>query len=289
MKRTLVTLALTTIASSSFAYNAQLDGGITYFNNNDHMTDFQGQFDLKGTYYFEAVQSKEAPLNEAAFLSHSSNVYAQYNYNEWKSKEYIISLEDQGSLYPLAKVKDESNIHHFIGGLEYFYEQFYFDAAIGFGQVKDKTEVKGSDKSDSYQHDYDVTTYRALVGFMPINNLLLAVGVDGYQGNDDQDNETNFAVKAKYVMPIGQAGQYLNLDANGTFGDMNNAVIGADYYFNKIFSLGGAFYLNDDDVSDYNFIAVRTKYFFNPNLAVGGEFGFSGDLQTFNVNATYRF
>ena len=48
-----------------------------------------------------------------------------------------------------------------------------------------------------YDDDYDVTTYRALVGYLPVSNLLLAAGIDGYQGDNDEDEDNRFAVKAK--------------------------------------------------------------------------------------------
>lgn len=276
MKRSLLALMLTTIASSSFAYNAQLDGGFTYFDIDDDLIDTAGQFDAKGTFYFEPVQNKNGPLNEAAFLGHNSNVYGKYTYNYVDSNTYYIADEQYSA---------ETDIHSITAGVEYFYEQFYVNGEIGFGQNKIETTIA----NESFKDDYDVTTYRALVGFMPISNLLLAVGVDGYQGDDSEDDDTAFAVKAKYVAPVGSNGQYLNLEADGSFGDTDNITIGADYYFNQAFSVGTAYNLQDDGEDDVDFFSVRSKYFINNNLAVGGEVGFGDDVQIFNVNATFRF
>lgn len=276
MKRSLLALMLTTIASSSFAYNAQLDGGFTYFDIDDDLIDTAGQFDAKGTFYFEPVQNKNGPLNEAAFLGHNSNVYGKYTYNYIDSNTYYIADEQYSA---------ETDIHSITAGVEYFYEQFYVNGEIGFGQNKIETTIA----NESFKDDYDVTTYRALVGFMPISNLLLAVGVDGYQGDDSEDDDTAFAVKAKYVAPVGSNGQYLNLEADGSFGDTDNITIGADYYFNQAFSVGTAYNLQDDGEDDVDFFSVRSKYFINNNLAVGGEVGFGDDVQIFNVNATFRF
>lgn len=276
MKRSLLALMLTTIAGSTFAYNAQLDGGFTYLDVDSDAIDQSGLFNGKATFYFEPVQTKNTPLNEAAFLGHNSNVYGTYSYNYLKSDNYF----DGSDI-----AKDEFSTHHIAGGLEYFYEQFYVNGEIGFGQAKYETTING----DKYKDDYDVTTYRALVGFLPISNLLLAVGVDGYQGDDEQDDDTAFAVKAKYVTPIGSNGQYLNLEANGTFGDSDNVTVGADYYFNQAFSIGTAYNLQDDGEDDVDFFSVRSKYFINNNLAVGGAVGFGDDVQTYNLNATFRF
>lgn len=275
MKRSLLALALTAIATSSFAYDAQIDGGFTYFDFDSNAIDTAGQLDTKATFYFAPVQTKNSPLNEAAFLGHNSNAYGKYTYNYLNSEPFY---DFDG------KNTTEVDVHQIAGGLEYFYEQFYVNGEIGFGQSKTEVTVGGN----KFKSDDDVTTYRALVGFMPITNLLLAVGVDGYQGDGD-DDANNFALKAKYVTPIGQAGQYLNLEADGSLGDVDNMTIGADYYLNKTFSLGAAYNIQDDGDDNIDSFLIRTKYFLNDAFAVGGAIGFGDDIQTYNVNATFRF
>lgn len=285
MKRSLLALALATIASSSFAYNVQLDGGFTYFDHDDDFIDTDDQFNIKGTYYFNPVQTKNGPLNEAAFLGHNSNAYAEYTYNYMESKDYIT---DFGNGYGIAK--DERETHHIVGGIEYFYQQFYANGEIGFGRLKDKTEYRVGGAKSTYKDDYDVTTYRALIGFTPISNLLLAAGVDGYYGENDHDDDAAFAVKAKYVTPVGQAGQYVNLEADGKFGDTDYYSLGADYYLNKAFSLGVAYERQDNkDTDAVDYFTLRTKYFINEAAAVGAAIGFGDDVQAFNINGTYRF
>lgn len=285
MKRSLLAIAIATLASSSFAYNVQLDGGFSYFDHDNDFIDTDNQFDIKGTYYFNPVQSKTGPLNEAAFLGHNSNVYAKYTYNYMESKDYI---DDFGNSYALAK--DEREIHHVVGGLEYFYEQFYANAEVGFGRLKDESEYRFANAKTTVKDDYDVTTYRALVGFTPISNLLLAAGVDGYYGENDGDDDAAFAVAAKYVAPVGPSGQYVNLEANGTFGDTDHYEIGADYYLNKAFSIGTAYERQDEkDTDAVDYFTLRTKYFINDVAAVGAAIGFGDDVQAYNINATFRF
>ena len=46
MKRSLFALGLAAMASSSFAYNAQVDGGFSYFDHDSDWIDSNGQFDL---------------------------------------------------------------------------------------------------------------------------------------------------------------------------------------------------------------------------------------------------
>ncbi|EOR02580.1 hypothetical protein I593_03854 [Acinetobacter tandoii DSM 14970 = CIP 107469] len=267
------------IASSSFIYNAQIDTGFSYFDRNDDITDAEGQFDLKGTFYFNPVIAKNGPLNEAAFLGHNSNAYLSYDYDYWDSKTVMDDLGNSAA----QKIRG----HHIVVGMEYSVEQFYLNSQVDFGQAKDETKIQSVLGSAKYKDDYDATTYRALVGYMPISNLLLATGIDGYQGDEDND-DNRFALAAKYVAPVGQ-GQFINLEADAAWGDVDNISLAADYYFDPAFSFGLAYNIEDDGDEDIDFFSVRSKYFFNPNFAVGGAVGFGDDVQGFNLNATLRF
>ena len=285
MKHFFIALGLTTLATSSFAYNAQIDGGYTYTDHDDNFTKSDHTIDLKGTFYFSPVQSKTGPLNEGAFLTHASNVYGTYNYNRLESETYSV-IDD---INTLGTEKDKQELHTFAVGVEYFYEQFYLNGQIGMSHQKYQENYKFPYGSDSYKDEYDRTNYRALVGYMPISNLLLAAGVDGYNGDDHGDDDTAFAIKAKYVFPVGAAGQYVNLEADGSFGDVDNYNIGGDYYFDKAFSVGAAYNYVDYGNDNVDYFLVRTKYFLNDVFAVGGSVGFGDDVQAYNVNATFRF
>ena len=283
MNKTFLALALTAFSSSSFAYNTQLDAGFTYFDHDNDWIDSHGLFEAKGTYYLAPVETKTAPLNEAAFLGHNSNVYAKYSYQYWNSEDYYDEYD-----IGVGIAKDETDTHKISAGVEYYLDQIYLNGEIGFGRQKDKYQVQFDDFTYNEKNDYDVTLYRAMVGFMPLTNLLLAAGIDGYKGDgDDKDNA--LALRAKYVAPIGQDGQFINLEADGTFGDLDTITLGADYYFDQTFSIGAAYNKQDDGDFDTDSFAVRTKYFINPSLAVGGAVGFGDDVQNLNLNATFRF
>ena len=283
MKKTLLALGLAVITSSTFAYDGQVDGGFTYTDWDNDYTDSDHAFDVKGTLYFDSVQTGKGPLNEAAFLGHNSNVYASYGYNIVKSNEYAASLDNT----ILGTAKDEDQYHTLNVGVEYFVEQFYLNGSIGYQKWEGESEFKAPGISLRADDDADRTTYKALVGYLPVSNLLLAAGIDGYTGDgDDEDNR--FAVKAKYVAPLNN-GQYINLEADGAFGDVDSATIGADYYFDQAFSVGAAYSIIDDGTDDTDYFLVRSKYFLNPNLAIGGYVGFGDDVQAFNINATFRF
>ncbi|WP_180108853.1 MULTISPECIES: putative porin [unclassified Acinetobacter] len=284
MKKTLLALGLAVITSSTFAYDGQVDGGFTYTDWDNDIIDTDNTFNLTGTLYFDSVQTGNGPLNEAAFLGHNSNVYAQYAFNRKESVDYIAFDE---SISEFGSGKDEQDTHSISAGIEYYYQQFYVNGEIGTSRVKYKENYKFPSWSGSDKDDYDVTTYRALVGFLPVSNLLLAAGVDGVKV-EDGDDDNRFAVKAKYVAPLNN-GQYINLEADGAFGDVDSATIGADYYFDQAFSVGAAYNIVDDGNEDTDYFAIRSKYFLNPNLAIGGQVGFGDDVQAFNINATFRF
>ena len=285
MNRILFALGLATLTTTTFAYDAQVDAGYTYTNHDDNFTKSDNTIDLKGTFYFSPVVSKTGPLNEAAFLTHASNVYGTYNYNRLESETYPVL--DQLDISGTGKDKNEQ--HTFAVGLEYFYEQFYFNGQIGMSHQKYQEKYNFPYGSDSYKDEYDRTNYRALVGYMPLSNLLIAAGVDGYNGDNHGDDDTGFAVKAKYVLPVGTDGRYVNLEADGTFGDIKNYNIGGDYYLNNAWSVGAAYNYRDYDYTDVDYFAVRTKYFLNDMFAVGGQIGFGDDAQAYNVNASLRF
>lgn len=286
MKKTLLALGLALIASSSFAYNGQIDGGFTYFDYDDNVTDSSGAFGLQGTLYFNPVNAKHGPLNEAAFLGHNSNVYARYNYDYLDTKTIDVS-NFFNVLTPVAG-KAEFDTHTISAGIEYYYEQFYLNGELGFAQDKVDVSVTALGISASESSDDDTTHYRALAGFLPVPNLLLAAGIDGYQGDNADDDDNRFALKAKYVTPLSN-GQSLSLEADGAFGDADDVSLGADYYFNPAFSLGAEYRIHDDGEEDIDVFAVRTKYFVNSNFAVGGAIGFGDDINAFNINASIRF
>lgn len=266
MNKLFIALGLMGLASTSFAYNGQVEGGYTFRDYDSNAVDTSGLFELKGTFYFDNVNAK-GPLNEAAFLGHNSNVYLGYAYDFTKLNTILGQTP-----------KDETNL--FKAGIEYFVDQFYVNAELGYGQESVKPPKK----------DYDIFTYRALAGYMPISNLLFAAGIDGYNTDLPNSDDTRFAIQAKYVAPVNN-GQSINLEAGAEFGDIDEVRLGADYYINPALSLGVGYESIDygNNTADEDTFLIRSKYFINPNFAVGGAIGFGDDLNTYNINATLRF
>lgn len=278
MKLSFLTFGLLAVSASSFAYNGQIDAGFTNFDHDSDIIDSNGQVNLHGTYYFNPVAIK-GPLNEAAFLGHNSNVYADYNYNYADRKDISI---------PAGTVSRDVTSHHFSGGIEYYVEKFYLNAGFGFGQLEIEDKLATPIGTLSNTETEDTYTYRAVAGYMPISNLLLAAGTVGYQSSNEDHDDNRLLLKAKYVAPIG-AGQHLNLEADALLGNNDNLAIAADYYFNPAFSAGLAYEIADNGQEDTDYFTLRTKYFIQSNLAIGASAGFGDDMTVLNINGTFRF
>ena len=159
---------------------------------------------MDGTYYFNPVQTRNAPLAEAAFLNRASNVKANVNY-----------ADNSG-------VKDTK----YGAGVEYFVpnSDFYLSGNVGRSEL----EV------DNNAIDQKVTTYGAEVGYLPAPGLLLALGVKGYDEKNGKDG-ADPTVRAKYVTQVG--GKDVNLEAYGAFGDLDEYRVKGDYYLDKTLSV----------------------------------------------------
>ncbi|WP_445116845.1 putative porin [Acinetobacter sp. WZC-1] len=240
------------ISGTANAYQAEVGGSYTYTD----WDDFDGthNFGLDGTYYFNPVQVRNSPLNEAAFLDRSSNVKAKVNYGDNSGVE--------NTQYGL--------------GVEYFVpnSDFYIGANVGHN----KTEF------DDINVERKVTTYGAEVGYLPAPGLLLALGVKGYDAKNGDDG-ADPTVRAKYVTQFGQ--HDVNLEAYGAFGDLDEYSVRGDYYIDKTLSVGADYYNND--LTERDEWGINAKKFLNQQVSLEGRVGFGDDYNTYGVRAAYRF
>ena len=147
LKKIALTTALIASFGTAHAYQAEIGGTIAVADP-DHGDTSIG-FGVDGTYYFNPVQVKNSPLNEAAFLNRSSNLNGEVSYIDY-------------DLYEVTA---------FNVGLEYFIpnSDFYLNGNIG----QTKHEADGVE-------DLDTTIYSAEVGYLPVPGLLIAAGLLGY-------------------------------------------------------------------------------------------------------------
>lgn len=246
------------VAVQANAYQFEVGAGAGYVDP-DHGSS-GSELDFNGKYYFDNVQSKDAPLAEAAFVNRASNVSLNAN------------LKDVGD--------NDNNTYG--AGIEYFVpnSDFYLNGNVSRQNVEQKRPHGGKIKNET-------TLYGAEVGYLPVANLLLAVGVKGY--DNDNDDGVDPTIRAKYVTQLG--GKDINLEAGAAFGDLDEFNLAADYFIDKTFSVGADYYSND--ISDTNEFGINARKFINPQTSVEGRIGFgevgNNDYNSFGVAAKYRF
>ncbi|WP_179999138.1 putative porin [Acinetobacter sp. YH12239] len=249
-----ITLATALIASLGTAHAYQAEVGATAkLIDPDNGSNSAG-FALDGTYYFNPVQIKNSPLNEAAFLNRSSNVNAQVSYDDFDVNEYW----------------------NYGVGVEYFVPNtdFYLNA-----NISQETEKAPNTP------DFDITFYKVEAGYFLAPSLLVAAGLRGW--DHDYDDGIDPTIRAKYVTQIGA--NDVNLEAGAAFGDLDEFSLRGDYYIDKTLSVGVDYFNQDFNGGSFDEFGVNAKKFFNQKVSVEGRIGFADDGNTFAVRGAYRF
>ncbi len=246
-------VALTGTAAHAYQAEVGVSAGLIDPDNGGS----SGSFGVDGTYYFNPVQTRNAPLAEAAFLDRASNVKAKYQYDEVGDNER----------------------HQYGVGAEYFVpnSDFYLSGSVG----RDDLEFRNG-------ADFDTTVYSAEVGYLPAPGLLIAAGLKGY--DNDLDDGVDPTLRAKYVTTLSN-GKDINLEAGAAFGDLDEFNVKADYFIDKTLSVGVDYY--DNDLARNNEFGVSARKFINQQVSLEGRVGFgesgNNDYNRFGVAAKYRF
>ncbi|MEK5751627.1 putative porin [Acinetobacter variabilis] len=246
-----LTLATALIASlgTAHAYQTEVGGTIALVDpdNGDTSTGFA----IDGTYYFNPVQVKNSPLNEAAFLNRASNINAAVSYIDY----------------------DLFDVTTFNVGVEYFVPNSDFYVSGNIGQSSTDTPIG----------DDDTTIYSAELGYLPVPGLLLAFGLAGY--DNDAGDDVDPTLRAKYVTQVGQYD--MNFEGGASFGDLDAYSLGADLYLDKTFSVGLGY--SDSDIDNSDVFTIRAKKFFNQQVSLEGSIDFADEGNIFGVRGAYRF
>src|SRR5690606_6177276 len=246
-----LTLATALIASlgTAHAYQAEVGGTIALVDpdNGDTSTGFA----IDGTYYFNPVQVKNSPLNEAAFLNRASNINAAVSYIDY----------------------DLFDVTTFNVGVEYFVPNSDFYVSGNIGQSSTDTPIG----------DDDTTLYSAELGYLPVPGLWVAVGLAGY--DNDAGDDVDPTLRAKYVTQVGQYD--MNFEGGASFGDLDAYILGADLYLDKTFSVGLGF--SDSDLENSDVFTIRAKKFFTQQVSLEGSIDFADEGNIFGVRGAYRF
>ncbi|MNR79131.1 hypothetical protein D3C71_1417160 [compost metagenome] len=250
-------LSALAITGTAHAYQAEVGASAGLIDPDNGSS--SGSFGVDGTYYFNPVQTRNAPLAEAAFLDRASNVNAKYQYDEVGNDER----------------------HRYGVGAEVYIpnSDFYVSGNVGRDDIK-------FDRGG----DFDETVYGAEVGYLPAPGLLIAAGLKGY--DNDYDDGVDPTLRAKYVTSLSN-GKDINLEAGAGFGDLDEYNLAADYFIDKTLSLGLDYYSKDRDYGDTNEFGINARKFFTPQVSLEGRVGFgevgNNDYNKFGLAAKYRF
>ena len=250
-KKIALSAALLALFGTAHAYQAEIGATVAYVDPDD--ADSSTGVAVDGAYYFNAVQVKNSPLNEAAFLDRASNINANLSYTDYDSIE----------------------VTSFGVGIEYYIPNSDFYLSGNVGQTAIDTDLG----------DFDTTTYSAELGYLPMPGLLVAVGLAGY--DNDEDDDVNPTLRAKYVTQVGAYD--MNFEAGATFGDDNAYGIGTDLYLDKTLSVGLGFSGSDADGVDDDVFTIRAKKFFTQQVSLEGSVAFADESNVFGLRAAYRF
>ena len=249
-KKLALATALLAGLSTAHAYQAEIGGSLLVIDPDYENADTSTGFALDGTFYFNPVQVKNSPLNEAAFLNRASNVNAAISYIDF----------------------DVAESTTFGIGVEYFVPNTDFYLSAGIGQT--------TIEEDGFE-DFDTTTYTAEVGYLPVSGLLIAAGIAGFDNDDTDDSDAT--LRAKYVTQVGAYD--MNFEGGVVFADDEIFTLGTDLYLDKTFSVGLGY---TDDGEDDSF-QIRAKKFFNQQVSLEGSIDFEENANVFGLRAAYRF
>lgn len=279
---------ITALLSSFIGFNAnayQAESTIAY----EHIDMDGGKTNsaaISGKFYFNPIQTRSAPLAEAAFLDKASSIGGGYSYSKLKDDEDFGDLQ-----FNILGIETEIFIPD---------SQFYISGALHRTNIKATINGLGSASENGNGYEFEV-------GFLPINGLLLAVGVAdlseslnpvkvakyGFITNlnnaaivSGEEDDTAVSLRAKYVTQLG--GYYTNFEAQSYFGDETTYRLAADLYLDPTLSVGISIADSTADDSDSIF-SIRAQKFFTPQVAVGVGYTTIDGADSFGINGTFRF
>lgn len=251
-------LSALAVTGTANAYQAEVGAAAAYVDPDNGGSG--SALGVNGTYYFNPVQTRNAPLAEAAFLDRASNVSAQ------------ATFADRGDV--------DDNTYGV--GAEIFIPNSDFYLSGNVSQNETERFVLGQ------KYDFDTTYYAAEVGYLPAPGLLIAAGLKGY--DNDNDDGVDPTLRAKYVTTLSN-GKDINLEAGAAFGDLDEYNLAADYFIDKTLSVGADYHNND--LTDQSEFGVNARKFINQQVSLEGRVGFgevgNNDYNSFGVAAKYRF
>lgn len=283
-KLSLITALLSScVALNANAYQTEATGAYEYVDMDGGKTNSAA---ISGKYYFNPVQTRNAPLAEAAFLDKASSIGGGYAYSKLQDDEDFGDLQ-----FNIIGVEGEIFIPD---------TQFYISGALHRTNIKATINGLGSESDNGNGYEFEA-------GFLPVNGLLLAVGVADFSESinpvkvakygfvtnvsnaavvSGDNDDTAVSLRAKYVSEV--AGFYTNFEGVTYIGDETSYRLAADLYLDPTLSVGVAFADSTADDSDSIF-NIRAQKFFNPQFALGVGYTTTDGADSYGINGTFRF
>ncbi|KXO80107.1 hypothetical protein AYL20_04465 [Acinetobacter venetianus] len=283
-KLSLITALLSScVALNANAYQTEATGAYEYVDMDGGKTNSAA---ISGKYYFNPVQTRNAPLAEAAFLDKASNIGGGYAYSKLQDDEDFGDLQ-----FNIIGVEGEIFIPD---------TQFYVSGALHRTNIKATINGLGSESDNGNGYEFEA-------GFLPVNGLLLAVGVADFSESinpvkvakygfvtnvsnaavvSGDNDDTAVSLRAKYVSEV--AGFYTNFEGVTYIGDETSYRLAADLYLDQTLSVGVSFADSTTDDSDSIF-NIRAQKFFNPQFALGVGYTTTDGADSYGINGTFRF
>ncbi|KXZ71534.1 putative porin [Acinetobacter venetianus] len=283
-KLSLITALLSScVALNANAYQTEATGAYEYVDMDGGKTNSAA---ISGKYYFNPVQTRNAPLAEAAFLDKASSIGGGYVYSKLQDDEDFGDLQ-----FNIIGVESEIFIPD---------TQFYISGALHRTNIKATINGLGSESDNGNGYEFEA-------GFLPVNGLLLAVGVADFSESinpvkiakygfvtnvsnaavvSGDNDDTAVSLRAKYVSEV--AGFYTNFEGVTYIGDETSYRLAADLYLDPTLSVGVSFADSTADDSDSIF-NIRAQKFFNPQFALGVGYTTTDGADSYGINGTFRF
>ncbi|WP_019385613.1 putative porin [Acinetobacter venetianus] len=283
-KLSLITALLSScVALNANAYQTEATGAYEYVDMDGGKTNSAA---ISGKYYFNPVQTRNAPLAEAAFLDKASSIGGGYAYSKLQDDEDFGDLQ-----FNIIGVESEIFIPD---------TQFYISGALHRTNIKATINGLGSESDNGNGYEFEA-------GFLPVNGLLLAVGVADFSESinpvkvakygfvtnvsnaavvSGDNDDTAVSLRAKYVSEV--AGFYTNFEGVTYIGDETSYRLAADLYLDPTLSVGVSFADSTADDSDSIF-NIRAQKFFNPQFALGVGYTTTDGADSYGINGTFRF
>lgn len=235
---------------------------------------------LHGTYYFSSVDTANRPLAESAFLQKASSIYIGGDYSQYKENDSEFNSSEKSNNYSRRV------------GVDFYIPNTIFFLGAGITEFKYKSEYEDDGAIYRYTRDWD-SLWHVKAGITPVDGLLV-----WSQFYEDIDVSELWNVNAKYVLPIGSNGQWLNLEAryaNSDDGDAEEQMLtlAGDYYLDSHLSIGGGvthYTYDEDNYSDNeNEYFIRANQYFTDNFAANLNYTHGDHENSWAIGATLRF